>query len=249
LLPWLAPTGIPSIVTRLAIHLVILTGLWFGLLRTNFSISKRLVIWLAIAVPFTIWLAIIWNLALTGAFHPIPGTVRLPRLPIAIFLPLIFALPPLLRSRSIAALLDATPSTWLVALQVYRVFGGIFLVNWLNGTAPGIFAWPAGIGDMATGITALPVALAIASATTSGLRAGLWWNVFGLIDFAVAITMGSLSSPGPLQLFGFDNPPSQIGTYPTVMIPAFAVPSSILLHALSIRQLRRIKDHRTKPLA
>jgi hypothetical protein len=153
----------------------------------------------------------------------------------------------LLRSRSIAALLDATPSTWLIALQVYRVFCGIFLVNWLNGTAPGIFAWPAGIGEMATGITALPVALAIASGTTSGLRAGLWWSAFGLIDFAVAITMSSLSSPGPL-LFGFDNPLSQIGTYPKVVIPAFAVPSSILLHALSIRQLRRIKDHRTYPL-
>ena len=60
------------------------------------------------------------------------------------------------------------------------------------------------------------------------------------VDFAVAISMGTLSSPGPLQLFGFDIPASQAGTYPTVMIPAFAVPSSILLHALSIRQLRRI---------
>jgi hypothetical protein len=29
------------------------------------------------------------------------------------------------------------------------------------------------------------------------------------------------------------------GAYPTVMIPAFAVPSSILLHVLSLRQLRR----------
>jgi hypothetical protein len=30
-----------------------------------------------------------------------------------------------------------------------------------------------------------------------------------------------------------------LGTYPTVLTPAFAVPSSILLHALSLRQLRR----------
>jgi hypothetical protein len=65
------------------------------------------------------------------------------------------------------------------------------------------------------------------------------WNIFGLADFAVAITMGVLSNPGPLQQFGFDISPAQVGTYPTVMIPAFAVPSSILLHALSLRQLRR----------
>jgi hypothetical protein len=103
----------------------------------------------------------------------------------------IIALPVLLRSRSIAPLLDATPASWLIALQVYRVFGGIFLVNWFNGNVAGVFAWPAGIGDMATGIAALPVAPAVASGTVSGRRTGLWWNVFGLFDFAVAITMVS----------------------------------------------------------
>ena len=66
------------------------------------------------------------------------------------------------------------------------------------------------------------------------------WNIFGLFDFAVAITMGVLSTPGPLQVFGLDIPASLAGTYPIVLIPAFAVPSSILLHALSIWQLRRI---------
>ena len=36
-----------------------------------------------------------------------------------------------------------------------------------------------------------------------------------------------------------DVPNTQLLLFPAVMIPAFAVPSSILLHALSIRQLRR----------
>jgi hypothetical protein len=51
--------------------------------------------------------------------------------------------------------------------------------------------------------------------------------------------MGTLSAPGPLQIFGLDIPASLVA-YPIVLIPAFAVPSSILLHALSIWQLRRI---------
>jgi len=198
-LPRLAPTGIPSVVVRLAIHVVILTGMWLGLRRTDFSASKRVRVWLAIALPFTMWMAAVWYLAVTGTFQVIPGAARLPRLPIAIFLPLILALLPLLWSRSIGALLDAMPPSWLIALQVYRIFGGIFLVNWLNGSVAGIFAWPAGIGDMATGIMALPVALAVASGTTSGRRTGLWWNAFGLLDFAVAITLGFLTSPGPFQ--------------------------------------------------
>ena len=241
-LPWLAPTGIPSVIVRLAIHVVILTGVWLGLRRTDFSASKQVRVWLAIALPFTIWMAVVWYLAVTGTFHVIPGAARLPRLPIAIFLPLILALLPLLWSRSIGVLLDAMPPSWLIALQVYRIFGGIFLVNWLNGSVAGVFAWPAGIGDMATGAMALPVALAVASGTANGRRTGLWWNAFGLLDFAVAITMGFLTSPGPFQRFGFDIAISQAGTYPTVMVPAFVVPSSILLHALSIRQLKRRKD-------
>jgi hypothetical protein len=239
LFPALAPTGVPSAVTRLAIHAAILAGLWLGLQRTGFTPGKRAAIWLAVAVPFTLWLAVAWSLALDGVFQPIPDVAGLPRLPVAIFLPLIVALPLLLRSRSIAAVLDAMPATWLVALQLYRVFGGIFLVNWAQGIAPGLFAWPAGIGDTLTGIMALPVALALASGSAGGRRAALLWNIFGITDLAVAVTLGFLSTPGPLQQFGFDIPVSLIGTYPTVLIPAFAVPSSILLHALSLRQLWR----------
>jgi hypothetical protein len=189
-------------------------------------------------------MAVVWYLAAAGTFHVIPGAARLPRLPIALFLPLILSLPLLLWSRTIGALLDAMPPAWLIAVQTYRIFGGIFLVNWLNGSVAGVFAWPAGIGDVATGIMAFPVALAAASGTAGGRRAGLWWNAFGLLDFVVAITLGFLSAPGPFQQFGFDIPVSLAGTYPTVMIPAFAVPSSILLHALSIRQLRRTRDRR-----
>jgi hypothetical protein len=238
--PGLAPTGIPSVLTRLAIHAAILAGLWLGLSRTDFSMNKRITIWLAIVIPFTLWLAVVWAMAVNGAFQPIPGVVRLPRLPIAIFAPVIIGLFFLLRSKSIAAFLDATPAPWLIALQVYRIFGGIFLVNWMHGTGAGVFAVPAGIGDALTGIMALPVALLLASGIARGRSAAMAWNIFGLLDFAVAITLGTLSSPGPFQIFGLDIPASLAGTYPTVLIPAFAVPSSILLHALSIRQLRRI---------
>jgi hypothetical protein len=206
-----------------------------------------MMVWLAIAVPFTVWLAIVWNLAINGAFQPIPGVVRLPRLPIAIFAPVIIGLFVLLRSKTIGAFLDAAPASWLIALQVYRVFGGIFLINWMHGTAAGVFAIPAGIGDMLTGIMALPVALLVAFGTKRGRSAAMAWNIFGLLDFAVAVTLGTLSSPGPLQIFGLDIPASLAGTYPTVLIPAFSGPSSILLHALSIRQLRRMGRRTERP--
>jgi hypothetical protein len=46
-------------------------------------------------------------------------------------------------------------------------------------------------------------------------------------------------SPGPFQLIVPNIPSIGIDGYPNVLTPAFVVPGSILLHALSLRQLRR----------
>ncbi len=123
--------GIRNSVTRLIIHGAILIGLWLGLSRTGFSVATRVSVWLAIGIPFTLWLAVIWRLARAGFFRPIPGSAGVPPLPIAIFPPVLVALLLLMRSKRVAALLDATPPSWLVGIQVYRIFGGVFLMNWL----------------------------------------------------------------------------------------------------------------------
>src|SRR3984893_13842498 len=87
--PDLGPTGIPTAVTRLIVHGIILVGLWLGLSRTDFTGGTRVGLWLAIAVPFTLWLALVWRLAVNGFFRAIPGVIRVPApLPGAIFLPL-----------------------------------------------------------------------------------------------------------------------------------------------------------------
>jgi hypothetical protein len=237
LLPDLQATGIPSIIIRLAIHTTLLTGLWLGLARTDFEADTRVRVWLAIALPFTAWLAAVWWLAVDGAFRPRPGV---PSLPIAIFLPVVIGLPLLLRSERVGSLLDATPPSWLVGLQLYRIFGVIFLVAWSRGGISGTFALPAGTGDVLVGVLALPVAYLLHTGAPAARPIAMAWNILGLVDFAIAIGIGILSAPGPLQVIIPDRPNSQLGTFPTVMIPAFAVPSSILLHVLSLRQLRRI---------
>jgi hypothetical protein len=160
---------------------------------------------------------------------------------VAVLLPVLIAPVFLTRSRSIGALLDATPASWLVGLQVYRILGGVFLAYWLKGAIPPEFALPAGIGDVLTGLLALPAAVWVASGSPMGRKIGIRWNLLGLTDFAAAITMGMLTSPGPAHLLALDHPNTQLGTFPTVMIPAFAVPFSILLHILSLRQLSRLQ--------
>ncbi len=47
----------------------------------------------------------------------------------AIFLPVIIGAPLLLLSKRVGQVLDALPASWLIALQVYRVFVSVFLAG------------------------------------------------------------------------------------------------------------------------
>jgi hypothetical protein len=235
--PAIPASGVPTTTHQLAAHGLIALGLWLGLEHTSLTPDQRRATWLAIFIPDTLWFAVAWSAAINGAFRT--DASPLPVLPLAIFLPVIIGAPLLLLSKRVGQVLDAMPASWLVALQLYRVFGSWALAASLRGALPGVFALPAGIGDVLTGLFAVPAAIAAATGTAQGRRAAITWNIFGLADFAVAITLGLITSPGRFQLIVPDVSSIGAGAYPGVLTPAFVVPSSILLHALSLRQLRR----------
>jgi len=228
--------GVPTTAARLLTYGLIGVGLWLGLESTDLTWGQRRATWLAVMIPYTLWLAVAWSAGVNGVFRA--GASSLPLLPLAIFLPVIIGAPLLLLSKRVGQVLDAMPVTWLVALQLYRVFGSVFLVGWLRGDLAGAAA-VAGIGDVLTGLFAVPAAITAATGTAQGRRAAIIWNIFGLADFAVAITLGLITTPGRFQLIVSNVPSIGAGTYPNVLTPAFVVPSSILLHALSLRQLGR----------
>src|SRR5215475_1315207 len=174
--PAIPASGVPTTTHQLAAHGLIALGLWLGLEHTSLTPSQRRATWLAIMIPDTLWFAVAWSAAINGVFHP--GTTPLPVLPSAIFLPVIIGAPLLLLSKRVGQLLDAMPTTWLVALQLYRVFGSVFLAAALGGALPGLFGFPAGIGDVLTGLFALPAASAVASGTAEGRNAAIIWNFF-----------------------------------------------------------------------
>jgi hypothetical protein len=234
--PAISASGVPATAVRLMTYGLIGFGLWLGLEGTDLKPGQRRATWLAVMIPYTLWMAVAWSGAINGVFRT--GT-RLPALPLAIFLPLIIGAPLLLLSRRVGQVLDAMPASWLVALQLYRVFGSWALAAGLHGALPGVFGVPAGIGDTLTGLLAMPAAIAVATGTAQGRRAAIAWNILGLADFAIAVTLGAITSPGRFQLIVPHVPSIGAGAYPGVLTPAFVVPSSILLHTLSLRQLRR----------
>ena len=242
-IPGLQSSGISVIVARIAVHLIVLVGAWAGLARTSLTPSERRSTWLVISISLTIWHGVAWAIVSRGLL--LPGVTAIPLLPIMIVVPTTLVIAFVWRSTRIGTLLDAMPAGWLIGLQAYRVIGGVFLVNWLMGTTPGLFAVPAGTGDVITGLLALPTAIVLASGKLGSARSAVIWNFIGITDLVVAVTLGALTSPGPLQRFAFDHPNLVTGAYPIAIIPAFTVPTSLVLHALSLRQLLR----RSRPLA
>ena len=151
--PIIPASGVQTTTHQLMVHAFIALGLWLGLEGTDLMPGQRRTTWLAVMIPYTLWFAIALSAAINGVFRA--DASSLPMLPMAIFLPVIIGAPLVLLSRRVGWILDAMPPSWLVALQVYRVFGSWALAAWLRGALPGVFAVPAGSGDVLTGVFAV----------------------------------------------------------------------------------------------
>ena len=128
-------SGVPTTGHQLMAHGLIAVGLWLCLESTDLTPGQRRATWLAVMIPDTLWFAVAWSAAINGVFRT--GASPLPFLPLAIFLQVIIGTPLLLLSKRVGQVLDAMPVTWLVALQLYRVFGSWALAAWLRGALPG----------------------------------------------------------------------------------------------------------------
>ena len=198
--------------------------------------ERRLMVW-RIATVLGGWFALAVALAVVGTYHV--RSDQPPTIAFGIMIPILIGSLLIWRSPAISRLIDAIPRHWVVAIQVYRVEGVIFLILYGANLLPGLFAVPAGVGDMVIGLTALYIGF---NATRQGrLRSqSVWrWNVFGIADLVVALTTGLLTSPSPFQIFAFDHPNQLISMFPLVLIPTFLVPLAMVLHVISLIQLRR----------
>ena len=188
------------------------------------------------AAILAIWFAAVLALARDGAFAASPTQP-----PLGIFLAIV--LPPLLfallyrlshRFRDFALAIDLR---WLTAIQSWRVIGVMFLALYAFDLLPGLFAWPAGLGDAAVGLAAPFVLLAILRDAPSWRRHVFWLNIAGLIDFAAAVGTGVLTSNSALGLLADGAPHADLGDLPLSLVPTFAVPLWIIFHMISLLQL------------
>jgi len=129
----------------------------------------------------------------------------------------------------------------LIALQLFRVIGVLFIFENLRGNIPGVFAWPAGIGDALVSVLAAVVLWRYRRADIPP-KAIYAVAILGIADFVSAFFFGFTSAASPAQLFSFAHP-NPVDLYPTGLIPQFLVPFAFADHLLSLSMLRGRSKH------
>jgi len=121
----------------------------------------------------------------------------------------------------------------LTLVQSWRVAGYAFLVLYAYNILPGLFALPAGWGDVFIGLTAPFAAMSLANPTHR--RSFIFWQILGIADLILAVTLGSLA----WLIAPHGIPTSPNTALPLSLIPTFAVPLLLILHVICIAQATR----------
>ena len=197
-------------------------GFYFGIRALDGSKARKRAWIVGSAIIAFAWLLGILLLAANDFFR---DDVTPPRVSLALGLTLLLGYLALL-SRDFRTIIAAIPQHWLIGIQVFRILGGIFLIRWWQGELPGVFAIPAGIGDVLTGLFAPIVAYWWYKRKPYARTAAILWNLFGMADLIDAVVIArSINDAGIV--------------FPVVVIPIYGVPRGFLMHSYSLIGLLR----------
>jgi len=195
-------------------------------LAIGFGVTIRARI--VIAVALSAWFVLIVGFASTEIFHYQRGIFGAPGLGLSVLLPIVILCFTVLRSASLRHALENIPVSWLIGVNSVRVIGVDFVILYALHRLPAPFAPLAGWGDIFIGVTALPVAWLAANGTARPLVA--LWNSIGVADLVIAVGLGTISSPGPIQLIVGTPDSSIMAMLPWLLIPGFFVPLLMTTH-------------------
>ena len=194
---------------------------------------------LGVTLALTIWFLLVVSLGAAGAFVGRPGTPPF-AIAIGIGAPLLSFFAWLRLSPSFRHFVRALDLRLIAGVQAWRWAGLGFLALYAHNVLPAMFALPAGLGDMAIGFVAPWMVLALArQADFAGSAAFIRWNVLGMLDLIMAVTLGTLNAtlttgaPGEIST-------APMSTLPLLLIPAFLVPLFLMLHTVALMQSRQL---------
>jgi hypothetical protein len=182
-------------------------------------------------VVLAIWSGVVMTAIVAGVFAG-GGVFRL-ALPASVALPVAVVALVYRTSPRFSNYLLALDLRLLLAAQMWRVVGIAFLFALSFDQLPAGFAAPAGVGDIATGIAALGVVIALGNGSLT--RHHLYgFTALGVSDFLVAFATGLSLEPPTLTAW-------PLAIFPTIMVPFFAV-----LHLVAVLQSRHNWEDRVR---
>lgn len=201
-------------------------------LALDLSLARRL----GLAAIAGAWVGLASSLGAAGdlqfAASPVPLIGVLNATPMLVVGALAFA------SREFRAALLAIPTSLLIGLNSMRVLGVLFLLLVVEGRLSGPFPFSAGLGDIITGVFAVPLALTVARSRSLPTAAIAGWNLFGVLDLVAAIGLGIMSANGsPLQLLHFGVGSQAMQALPFCLVPTVLVPFYLITHGIVAAQL------------
>lgn len=185
-----------------------------------------------------LWAGFAFEMAQSGALAGTLAGTPIPPIGIVVAVPLVTAAFAATLSPAFRRTVLALPTELLIGLNTYRMLGVFMLLLGIQGQIVGPFPYFAGLGDMIAGALALPVVMAMVRG--SSRLVPLEWNAFGALDLIVALALGVMTGPGPLQIFGIGlSGPFVMLTLPWSLIPTVLVPFYLILHGIIYAQLRQ----------
>jgi hypothetical protein len=191
-----------------------------------------------VSVALALWFGLVFLLGTQGAFVGSAGSPPLPiffgfAIPLAVFFAAYF------RWGAFRSFVLGADLRLVAAIQAWRWAGLGFLSLYARGVLPGLFAFPAGLGDMAIGVTAPWIVLGLVrDSSFAASRRYVIWNLMGIVDLVVAVSLGAICS-GFLPGITGNVTTSAMAQLPLVLIPAYMVPLFIMLHFTALFQARR----------
>jgi hypothetical protein len=194
---------------------------------------------LSLTLVLALWFVLVVSLGAFGAFVGPPGTPPV-AIAIGVGAPLLLFFAWLWLSRSFRDFVLSLDLRLIAGIQAWRWAGLGFLSLYAQHVLPAMFALPAGLGDMAVGFAAPWMILALVRRPDfAASPAFIRWNVLGILDLVVAVSLGTLSAtlttgtPGEIST-------APMATLPLLLIPAFLVPLFLMLHTAALMQSRLI---------
>ncbi len=227
----------------IGVLILFMFALWLGMFLTTRKMAipqgRKIAFNTVTAIIGVGWFVLIYQLGKDKFFVPAPDSLPLAYM-IAFVAPLLLIFLAYCFIPTFRQVILTVPLTWMFIVQSERIVAVNLLYFWHIGELPGIYAIPTTIGDVISGVVAIPVTYFFAKHKLWARKLAIGWTIFGLLDLLDATVLGILAGPGPFRVIHSSVSTAALSYLPLIMLSVL-VPLLYLLHIFSLIRLVRLR--------